>query len=223
MAARVRAKHDPGSRLHVVTPWAHDDEIRSVPHEKNPFRAEHGFTGRRVVMYSGNHALTNPLDTLLDASELVRDDARLRFAFIGGGVGKQQVEARHGENIVSLPYQEMSVLQYSLSAADVHVATIGDGVVGIVHPCKVYGAMAAGRPLLTFGPAKSHLADLAESGIGWHVPTGDVGRAVEILRTIADMPDEELQAMGRRARDLLDREFNSADLRDRLCEIVEAP
>jgi glycosyltransferase involved in cell wall biosynthesis len=220
MAERIRAKHDPGARLHVVVPWAHD-EVRSVEHSGNPFRARPGFVGKRVIMYSGNHALTNPLGTLLDASERVLDDDRLSFAFIGGGVGKRQVEARNGANIVSLPYQPMSELQYSLSAGDVHVATIGDGMVGIVHPCKVYGAMAAGRPLLTFGPEKSHLADLARSGIGWHVRTGDIDGAEAVLRSIAAMPEEELQAMGRRARALMDRQFNSASLRNRLCDIVE--
>lgn len=221
MARRISAKHDPGERLHVVTPWAQEDHLRSVPHADNPFRATHFQNGRRVVMYSGNHALTNPLDTLLDAVRRLSDEPRLQFAFVGGGIGKQRVDTMTSTDVVSLPYQPLAQLEYSLSAADVHVATIGAGMVGIVHPCKVYGAMAVGRPLLTFGPEECHLADLSRAGIGWHVPQGDVSQAEQVLRSIAAMPAEQLQEMGRRAQILLRDKFDSRMLRARVSDVIE--
>ena len=36
----------------------------------------------------------------------------------------------------------LATLRESLSAADVHVVSLGADMVGIIHPCKVYGAMA---------------------------------------------------------------------------------
>jgi len=221
MAGRVRDKFNPGDRLHVVTPWAHDQHLEPVARAENPFRAAHGLDARRVIMYSGNHALTNPLGTLLDAAARLADDPRLMFVFVGGGAGKKDVEARRLPNVLSLPYQPLDRIKYSLSAADVHVVTIGPAVVGIVHPCKIYGAMAVGRPILSFGPRRSHVGDIVSPEIGWHLEHGNVDGAVAALRAIADTPSQTLDAMGARAKALLQQQFDSHASRARVCAIIE--
>jgi colanic acid biosynthesis glycosyl transferase WcaI len=221
MAKRVRNTFDPADRLHVVTPWAPENHLEPVPHDGNRFRATHALVGRRVIMYSGNHALTNPLTTLLDAAERLSADPRLVFVFVGGGSGKVEVEARRLQNVISLPYQPLDQIKYSLSAADVHVVTIGPAVVGIVHPCKIYGAMAVGRPILSFGPHHSHVADIVRQGIGWHFEHGDVDGAVAALKSIAGLPSAGLEAMGARARALLAERFDSRAARTRVCDLIE--
>jgi glycosyltransferase involved in cell wall biosynthesis len=124
--------------------------------------------------------------------------------FIGGGIGKREIDDAAGGNIVSLPYQPRGELRNSLSAADVHIVTVGDAVPGIVHPSKVYGAMAVGRPILLVGPPENHVADImSEHDIGWHVQHGDVDEAVRVLRQIASMPRAELEAKGQRAYDAI--------------------
>src|SRR5204863_7909491 len=111
-------------------------------------------------MYSGNHSPSNPLATLLHAAVHFKDDPTLRFLFVGGGLGKKEVEAVIAEhqlmNALSLPYQPLADLRYSLSAADIHVVSLGLDMVGIIHPCKIYGAMAVAKPTLSFGPRPSH-------------------------------------------------------------------
>lgn len=221
MAARVRARLDPEHRLHVVSPWAPDECFGPMLGDRNPFRAAHAFGTRRVIMYSGNHALTNPLSTLLLAAERLSEDPRLIFVFVGGGAGKAEVEGRRLPNVLSLPYQPLDQIQYSLSAADVHVVTIGPGMVGIVHPCKIYGAMAVGRPILSFGPDRSHVADIVRQGIGWHFEHGDVEGAVAALRAIASLPSEALDAMGTRAQAILNEQFDSRTSRAHVCDIIE--
>lgn len=164
MADRILAKSDVRDRLTVLPPWPNEDHV--VP--GNPLRREHGLEGKFVVMYSGNHGPSNPLTTVLNAAVQLRDDPRFAFVFVGGGIGKSEVDAVAGPTILSLPYQPLESLRYSLSAADVHLMTIGDGVVGIVHPCKVYGAMTGVRPILLVGPEQSHVGDLlAREQIGW--------------------------------------------------------
>jgi putative colanic acid biosynthesis glycosyltransferase WcaI len=221
MAERVRATFDPKDRLHVIHPWALDQSLEPVSRDTNPFRAAHKLASRRVIMYSGNHAITNPLSTLLAAAERLSDDPRLLFLFVGGGAGKAEVETRGLPNVVSLPYQPVGEIRYSLSAADVHVVTIGPGMVGIVHPCKIYGAMAVGRPILSFGPKQSHIGNIVRQGIGWHFEHGDVDGAVEALRMISAAPSEMLEAMGTRARAILLEQFDSRTSRNRVCDVVE--
>lgn len=222
MAERVNSKHDVGSKLTVLPPWPAEDPPEIVGHAENPFRNAHAPTDKIVLMYSGNHGPSNPLATILEAAKRVADDPRLAFMFVGGGVGKREVDETASPNITSLPYQPQNGLRFSLGAADVHIVTVGDAIPGIVHPSKVYGAMAAGRPILLVGPDENHVADiLSEHHIGWHVRHGDTEGAVAVLKGIAEMPREELEAMGRRAREVMVSRGGKAGSVARLCDVLE--
>jgi glycosyltransferase involved in cell wall biosynthesis len=95
-------------------------------------------------------------------------------------------------------------------------------MVGIIHPCKVYGAMAAGRPILFLGPRPSHVSDLLEDhGIGWHVAHGDVDAAVRAIEQAVATAGDERAAMGRRARDVMRRTLSQHELCGRLCDGLE--
>lgn len=222
MAERIGRKAQVKEKISVLPPWPAEDPDGVVPHSMNPFRRMHVPEGKLVFMYSGNHGPSNPLTTILAAAAAVVDDDRLLFMFIGGGVGKREVEEASAPNIVSLPYQPQSELRYSLAAADVHVVTVGDAIPGIVHPSKVYGAMAAGRPILLIGPAENHVSDiLSVHDIGWHVQHGDVRGAVKVIREIASLPPVELARKGELAREVMQGTGGKRDAVGRLCDILE--
>jgi hypothetical protein len=194
--------------------------------DRNPFRAAHRLSDKTVIMYSGNHSPANPLRTLLDAAVRFKDDDAVRFLFVGGGLVKKDVEATirdHGlTNVVSLPYQPLDALGNSLGAADVHVVSLGDNMVGIIHPCKVYGAMAVGRPILFLGPRPSHVSDLLDAHpIGWQVSHGDVDQTVRTIETIRRTPAPALAEMGQIARRVLHAEMGQAILCRRICDHLE--
>ena len=42
-----------------------DNYLETVSHSENQFRKEQGWDDKFVVMYSGNHSLVHPLDTIL--------------------------------------------------------------------------------------------------------------------------------------------------------------
>ncbi len=225
MAARLTKKRDVSAKMKIMPPWPHDGHLEVVKHENNPFRKQHGLDGKFVIMYSGNHALSNPITTILDAALKMQDQTDVVFMFIGGGIGKKEVEkaiADHKpKNIISLPYQPLDTIKYSLSAADVHIVSIGNGLVGVVHPCKVYGAMAVQRPILLLGPDPCHVSDLIrDEKIGWLIEHGDVSRALEVIGEIVSTPKGELDAMGSRARELTERELNKRVQCGRFCDVV---
>lgn len=225
MADRILRKRDIANKLHIIPPWPHEEPLESIEHEANPFRREHGLEGKFVVMYSGNHGMASPVTTVLNAALRLRERTDIVFMFIGGGVCKHEIDRaiqeQKPENIRSLPYQPMDRLRYSLSAADLHLVSIGDSVVGIVHPCKVYGAMAVARPVLLLGPDPSHVSDIVrEQGIGWQVAHGDVDRAVELIQHITDLPKEDLKNMGASAMSLINRQFSKSQLCGRFCDIT---
>jgi hypothetical protein len=228
MASRLQARVPRlYEKMLTMPPWPHESHLEPMPHDQNLFRAKHGLgPDTFVVMYSGNHSPSNPLRTLLDAARCFKDVSRVRFFFIGGGLGKKEVEAFAQEhklpNIVSLPYQPLAELRYSLSAADVHVVSLGDDMVGIVHPCKIYGAMAVGRPVLFLGPRPSHVADiLDENPIGRHVAHGDLEAAVAAIQSFLDAAPDELARMGDTAQRVLTQHFTQAYLCGKFCDALE--
>ena len=222
MAERVNRKLDVLPKLTIIPPWPHEDHLEEVRHEDNPFRHRHGLDDKLVVMYSGNHGPSNPITTVLQAAKRLTDKPDVVFLFVGGGVGKAEVDVSVGPTIRSLPYQPLDQLRYSLSAADVHLVTVGDAVVGIVHPSKVYGALAVGRPILLLGPEQSHVGEMIRNhDIGWRISHGDVDGAEAMLRRIADTPVAELAAKGTRARALVSTLLGKVELCGRFCDVVE--
>jgi len=225
-------------KISVLPPWPMGQHAEPVVHAENQFRKERGWADKFVVMFSGNHSWVHPLGTILDAAERLAGDPRFVFVFIGGGKGKAEVDERiarlavvscslkEGQNsqatnnqqpstsnLISLPYQPLEMIRYSLSAADLHLVSLGDNMSGIVHPCKVYGALAMGRPVLALGPQESYLNDiLSEDPIGWSIAHGDVDAAVAALKAAADLSDAERAAMGERARAVVAQKFNREHL-----------
>jgi hypothetical protein len=225
MAARLIAKGVKPAVIHIDAPWAHDDAVRYDVTARETFRLEHRVSDKFVVMYSGNHSPCHPLDTLMHAALAVREDARLHFMFIGGGSEHGKVKlfaSEHGlANVTCLPYQPLSQLSGSLSAADLHVVAMGEPFVGMVHPCKVYNILTLGLPWLALAPAECHLGDLAaklnEVRYARHVAHGDLERMKLTLREAADigalLPSEELRALG--------SAFSMSVLRPCLVSVVE--
>jgi colanic acid biosynthesis glycosyl transferase WcaI len=215
----------------ILPPWSPEEvepdaAASSENGDANPFRHRHGLAGRFVVMYSGNHSPSNPLNTVLEAAKELRNEPDVRFLFVGGGIGKRDVETFIREHdlphVMSLPYQPLSELKHSLGAADVHVVSLGQEMVGIIHPCKIYGAMAVARPVLFLGPKPSHISDLMEAHhLGWQVAHGDVSGAVAALREMRAMRHDERVAMGHRARAALQQDFGQQRLCRAMCDRVE--
>jgi glycosyltransferase involved in cell wall biosynthesis len=227
MKQLVERKTRPRGRLHVLPPWSHEQHLADIPREENTFRSRHGLQDKFVVMYSGNHGLTNPLETLLEAAEQLADDSRLVFVFVGGGVRKHVIEEHlqrsTGKNVISLPYQPLEELQYSLSAADLHVVSVSREAVGVSHSCKIYGAMAIGRPILALAPQESHVADILKSWpCGWLCAHGDTAALVATLREIVELTPQQLQTTGAVGRDAVRAHLSPDRLIKEFCDMVTA-
>jgi len=95
--------------------------------------------------------------------------------------------------------------------------------VGIVHPCKVYGAMARARPILYLGPPDSYLTEMMdEADFGWQVRHGDVQGAVATIRAILDSDSSALERKGARGRALIEGKRTRRISCGRVCDAIEA-
>ncbi|MCA9294999.1 MAG: glycosyltransferase family 4 protein [Phycisphaerales bacterium] len=207
MRDRVLSKGIPPELIHHIGVWSDQDEVKPIAREDNPYRATWDLGDRFVIMYSGNFGLGHDVETMCEATKRLADDDRFRFVYVGGGKKKSIVEAyitEHGlQNTVVAGYQPRENLDQSLSCADVHLASLLEGVEGIMVPCKLFGIMAAGRPTLFIGHPDSELARvLEEHQAGFCIRQGDVDGLVKRIVALADDP-EGTQAMGDRAREAL--------------------
>jgi colanic acid biosynthesis glycosyl transferase WcaI len=227
MSQRLNSKVDARAKTIIIPPWPHVEEAGpALDHADNPFRSQQNLEGRFVFMYSGNISPVHPVGTILEAAGRLADDPRLLFLFIGGGLGRRQIEQVIETNraplIRLLPYQPLEHLRLSLSAADVHLVAMGTNMVGIVHPCKVYGALAVGRPVLLLGPRNCHVSDiLEEHDVGWRIDDGDVDQAVRTIRKIAATGEDELREMGRRGQQVVRERFSKTVLCRRFGDVLE--
>jgi len=225
MADRLLAKGVRPEVIHTDAPWSHDQAIQYDVAARDAFRAEHGLTGKFVVMYSGNHSPCHPLDAVLAAAEQLKGEEKLHFLFVGGGSEFKKVQAfardKALQNITCLPYQPMEKLSGSLSSADLHLVVMGDPFVGIVHPCKIYNILTLGIPFLFVGPDQSHGADLARRlGAPSHGRVARNGDVTGIVREIQAAMALGPQPVSEAAR-ALGAEFSHSVLCPRLVRVIE--
>lgn len=198
MKERVLAKGI--GRVVVVPPWSHDDAVQFSSTGREAFRERHGLADKFVVMYSGNHSPCHPLDTLLDAALALKARDDVAFCFVGGGSEHAKVRdfaSRHQlDNVKCLPYQPLSDLSGSLSAADLHVVVMGEPFAGIVHPCKVYNIMSLGTPVLYIGPEPSHVTDLSNYTF-FSARHGDVAAVVSHIQNARACERKPLNAFSK--------------------------
>ena len=175
------------NRIVVIPNWADGSQIKSIGRIDNEFIKAQGLEDRFVVMYSGNFGIAHEMETILSLLYETLDLPRLVFCFIGEGAHKQRLVevARHErwEHIRVLPYQPKQTLQQSLSAGDVHLVSLRANMAGLSVPSKIYGIMAAGRPMIFIGPEESEVAALIrESQCGFVVRPGDPQAAADAVR-----------------------------------------
>ena len=194
MRDRIAAKQIAAEKVAVIPPWS-QNQVTFDAAGRETFRAAHGLAGKFVVMYSGNHSPVHPLDTLMAAAEELRGELNIVFCFIGGGSEFSRVKnwAAKNPNALCLPYQSVETLSASLSAADAQVVVMGDAMLGLVHPSKIYNIMTVGAPVVYIGPEPSHVTEIL-AGLKTRHPWAGVrhGAVRELVNQIQQLRQENV-------------------------------
>lgn len=223
MDARLVARGVPRGRIATIHDWSDASVVRPLD-GPSVLRAEREWDGRFVVMHSGNVGLSQSLDALIGAADLLRDDPSVVFAIVGEGAAKAglQAEARRRRlsNVEFLPYQPFETLSDSLGAADLHIVGLRRGLAGYVVPSKVYGILAAGRPYVAAVELGAEPALIAEEhGCGIRVEPDDAQALAEGIRA---MRETDLGEMGRNARKAFEERFDRPRATEAYRRVVES-
>jgi hypothetical protein len=224
MRDRIVAKQIEPDKIAVIPPWSQDHQVAFDAAGREAFRAAHGLSGKYVVMYSGNHSPVHPLDTMMQTAEQLRNEPDIVFCFIGGGGEFSRVKkwAAKSPNVLCLPYQPLNKLSASLSAADAHVVVMGNAMLGLVHPCKIYNILTVGAPVIYIGPEPSHVTEILSS-LNSHHPWAGVrhGGAGELAKQIHQLRQNSI-AHDRRSPPEVEALFSQATLLPRLTALIES-
>jgi colanic acid biosynthesis glycosyl transferase WcaI len=203
MRQRLEEKGAPVDRIRVIPNWVDTDAIWPQPLD-NPWSREKRLTENFVVMHSGNIGHAQNLETLVRATTFLRDLDDVRVVLIGGGARYthliQLAERLGAKGMGTLPYQSRDVLSQSLSSAHLHFVGLAEGLAGFVVPSRLYGIMAAGRPVVVAADAESETAQVVERvGCGIVIPPSRPELLAEVIRDAYEgrYDLDELGARGR--------------------------
>lgn len=138
-----------------INNWIDEKEIYPLisNHPKiEKFKEKYNLKDKFIIMYSGNIGLYYDLENIIKVIGKFNGREDVVFAFVGDGTVKKQIESYAIDNKLSnvtfIPYQDKADLVYSLNSADIHWVVNAKGIKGVSVPSKLYGVMAAGKPVL---------------------------------------------------------------------------
>ena len=200
-------------KIHVIENWQDETKIR--PTSARAFREANGWGDDDwVVMHSGNLGYSQHLEPLLRAAKLLADEKALHFALIGDGARKADLEAfaraNDLRNVSFLPYQPTDRLNESLGAGDLHYVSLREEFVGLIVPSKIYGILAAGKPILSTLPKACAASDfLSAAGCALHCDA-QAHAIADTLRAALKEKDR-VRSLGLRGREALERGKTRSD------------
>jgi len=221
MADRLRQQGVRDEAVVVIPNWADGTGIRPIPRAASSLRRQWALQDAFVVAYSGNMGRAHSLSALIDAAELaVRQHEPPRagkasvpsFLLIGNGHQRarleQEAHQRGLSNVVFKPFQPRERLGESLAVGDLHAVSLRSELEGLILPSKLYGILAAGRPVLYLGDAHGEIAGLLHRHrCGYRVPPDDPAAILHAIRSYAQDP-ERLAEEGNNARALFESAFS---------------
>jgi len=171
-------------------------EGSNPPFDQQVIQAIRG-NSKFVLLHAGNLGFYGAWDTLLAAArELARDDISL--VFVGGGAERERLKsvAAGLSNVRFLPFFPASKIPSVLAAADAHIITVKRGLEGVVVPSKMYGILAAGKPIVAVAPEECDVVSIgARKGFCVAANPDDPAQLVQAVRRISRNPGL-LRSMG---------------------------
>jgi len=201
MRARIIAKGVQPARIEIVRDGA---EILPPNAAQPQLDREviHAIRGdfKFLLVHAGNLGFYGAWDTLLEGARELADDG-IALVFVGEGAQRAQLVAASmgSSNVRFLPFFPASKIPSVLAAADAHIITIKHGLEGVVVPSKLYGILAAGKPIVAVAPKETDAVSLGvQRGFGIATDPENPEEFAVAVRALAADP-EKLKSMSEAA------------------------
>ncbi|MBN3938945.1 MAG: WcaI family glycosyltransferase [Nostoc sp.] len=200
----LRAKGVEAHKIVQIPNWVDVNFIRPLPKEDNAFRTAHNLNGKFVVLYSGNIALTQGLESVVKAASVLRHIPDIVFVIVGEAKGLQRLQQEcldcGADNVLLLPFQPRKDLPQMLAAADVGLVVQKKNVVSFNMPSKIQVLLASGGALVASVPDNGTAARaIRQSGGGVIVPPEDPQALAMAILDLYQNP-EKVKTLGYKSR-----------------------
>ena len=179
----------PVNKIVCIPNWVNVNFIRPLPKQSNSWISSHQLNGKFVVLYSGNIALTQGLETVIEAAVCLRHIKDIVFVIVGESRALQRLQeyclSNGADNVLLLPLQPREQLPEMLAASDVGLIVQKHNVISFNMPSKIPLLLASGRPIVGSVPA-----------------TGTAAKAIELSGGGIVVEPESPQAMAAAVHDL---------------------
>ena len=176
---------------------------------------------RFVLLHAGNLGFYGAWDTILMAAASLVED-RIGLVFVGDGAQRERLQsaARKLPNVRFLPFFPVSKIPSVLAAPDAHLITVKRGLEGVVVPSKMYGILAAGKPIVAVAPRECDVVAIGQrKGFSTAADPDEPSEFIEAVRGLSRNAGQ-LQAMTRAALAAA-AEYQSAGEQKKLVRILE--
>ncbi len=192
------------SKMVKIPNWVDVNFIRPQPKEESEFRTTHNLNDKFVVLYSGNIALTQGLETVVKAASKLRHIPDITFVIVGEAKGLQRLQQecleQGADNVLLLPFQPREKLPDMLAAADVSLVVQKKNVISFNMPSKIQVLLASGRALVASVPDSGTAARaIHQSGGGVVVPPEEPQALADAILDLYKAP-EKVNSLGYNSR-----------------------
>jgi colanic acid biosynthesis glycosyl transferase WcaI len=212
MRQRIISKGVPEPKVELIEARMDDSLAELSPEEGIAFRQRYGMGEKFLVTYSGNMGVKQGLDVVLDSAALNRSDDSVLFLLVGSGSDCERLRRRAAElklpNVRFLPLLEEADFRGLIAASGICLVTQQKSVSEVAFPSKIVTYLAAARPIIASVNPESEVACVTrESGAGRVVNAED---AEALLGAIRELRGDDLQELGRKARNYATRRWAAA-------------
>ncbi len=192
------------NKIVQISNWVDVNFIRPLPKENNSFRSEHQLNDKFLVLYSGNIALTQGLETVVKAASTLQHIPDIKFVIVGEAKGLQRLQQEcqncGADNVLLLPFQPREQLPEMLAAADVGLVVQKKNVISFNMPSKIQVLLASGKALVASVPDNGTAARaIRQSGGGVVVPPEDPDTLAKAILDLYQHP-EKVKTLGYNSR-----------------------
>jgi glycosyltransferase involved in cell wall biosynthesis len=139
-----------------------------------------------VLVHAGNLGFYGAWETLLDGVRKLAGDG-VGLVFVGDGAQADRLKGAAAgiPNVRFLPFFPGSKVPSVLAAGDAHVITVKRGLEGVVVPSKMYGILAAGKPIVALAPSECDVTSVGkEKGFGASADPADADDFARCVREL---------------------------------------
>jgi glycosyltransferase involved in cell wall biosynthesis len=215
----------PEKWFHIPNGIYLDDwnKTQPIPDEYQSKFKEIKRAGKKIIGYAGGHAISNALDTFIQAAILLKDDRRFHFVLVGNGNEKEKlIEMSKKTNNVdfldTLPKNSVPELLKNFDILYIgwnHSPLYRYGI----SPNKIFDYMMSAKPIIHAVDAANDILKDAKAGIS--IEPENPKLLVETILSLSNLPNEKLLEMGQNGRNFVLKNHTYKILADKFLKIIE--